>query len=58
MSEVLKSINAIFSNKSAFVSPKTISISEILQKLIEEGQEVTACIPQTDLKALFGGEKI
>jgi ABC-2 type transport system ATP-binding protein len=58
MSEVLKSTNAIFSNKSALVSPKTISISEILQKLIEEGQEVTACIPQTDLKALFGGEKI
>ena len=58
MSEVLQSINAIFSKKSAFVSPKMISISEILQRLIEEGQEVTACIPQTDLKALFGGEKI
>ncbi|MGB5428625.1 ABC transporter ATP-binding protein [Eudoraea sp.] len=58
MSEVLQSINAIFLNKSAFVSPETISISEVLQKLIEEGREVTACIPQTDLKALFGGEKI
>jgi len=58
MSEVLQSINAVFSNNSAFVSPETISISKILQKLIEEGQEVTACIPQTDLKALFGGRKI
>jgi len=54
----LQNINAIFSNKSVFVSPETMSITEILQKLIEEGQEVTACIPQTDLKALFGGGKI
>jgi len=58
MSEVLQNINAIFSNKSVFVSPETMSITAILQKLIEEGQEVTACIPQTDLKALFGGGKI
>ncbi len=58
LSEVLKSEDAIFLNKSVLVSPKRASISEILQKLIEEGMEVTTCIPQTDLKALFGREQV
>ncbi|MGB5204327.1 ATP-binding cassette domain-containing protein [Eudoraea sp.] len=58
MSEVLKGVSAVFLNKSALVSPKSMSISEVLHKLAEEGVEITACIPQTDLKALFGREPV
>ena len=58
MSEVLKSVDAVFMNKSVLVSPKGATISEVLQRLIEEGVEVTSCIPQTDLKALFGREGV
>ena len=58
MSEVLKSIDAVFLNKSVLVSPKNSKISEVLQRLIEEGVEVTSCIQQTDLKALFGRERV
>jgi len=58
LSEVLKSVDAVFLNKSVLVSPKKTNISEVLQRLIEEGMEVTSCIPQTDLKALFGKEQV
>ncbi|MGB5607594.1 ATP-binding cassette domain-containing protein [Eudoraea sp.] len=58
MSEVLKGVSAVFLNKSALVSPKSMSISEVLHKLAEEGVEITTCIPQTDLKALFGREPV
>jgi len=58
ISEVLKSVDAVFLNKSVLVSLKYLNISEVLQKLIEEGVEVTSCIPQTDLKALFGREQV
>jgi ABC-2 type transport system ATP-binding protein len=58
MSEVLKNVDAVFMNKSVLVSPKESTISEVLQRLIEEGVEVTSCIPQTDLKALFGREGV
>ncbi|WP_299162786.1 ABC transporter ATP-binding protein [uncultured Eudoraea sp.] len=58
MSEVLKDVSAVFLNKSALVSPKSMSISEVLHKLMKEGIEITACIPQTDLKALFGREPV
>ncbi|WP_019669592.1 ABC transporter ATP-binding protein [Eudoraea adriatica] len=58
MSEVLKNADAVFMNKSVLVSPKDSTISEVLQRLIEEGVEVTSCIPQTDLKALFGREGV
>ncbi len=58
MSEVLKSVDAVFMNKSVLVSPKESTISEVLQRLIKEGVEVTSCIPQTDLKALFGREGV
>ncbi len=51
-------LSAVFLNKSALVSPKSMSISEVLHKLAEEGVEITACIPQTDLKALFGRESV
>lgn len=57
-SEVLKSVDAVFLNKSVLVSLKYLNISEVLQRLIEEGVEVTSCIPQTDLKALFGREQV
>lgn len=57
-SEVLKNADAVFMNKSVLVSPKESTISEVLQRLIEEGVEVTSCIPQTDLKALFGREGV
>ena len=58
MSEALKNADAVFMNKSVLVSPKESTISEVLQRLIEEGVEVTSCIPQTDLKALFGREGV
>lgn len=58
ISEVLKSVDAVFLNKSVLVSLKYLNISEVLQRLIEEGVEVTSCIPQTDLKALFGREQV
>jgi len=58
LSEVLKDADAIFLNNSVLVSLKNINISEVLQKLVEEGVEVTSCIPQTDLKALFGRERV
>ncbi len=55
-SEVMKKVNAVILDKSALVSSKNIGISEVLKELIEEGMEVSSCIPQTDLKALFGPE--
>ena len=58
MSEVLKDVGAVFLNKSVLVSPKSLSISEVLHKLMVEGMEITTCIPQTDLKALFGREQV
>lgn len=58
ISEVLKGANAVFLNNSVLVSVKNLNISEVLQKLVEEGVEVTSCIPQTDLKALFGREQV
>ncbi|MBT8292114.1 MAG: ABC transporter ATP-binding protein, partial [Eudoraea sp.] len=58
ISEVLKGTDAVFLNNSVLVSVKNLNISEVLQKLVEEGVEVTSCIPQTDLKALFGRERV
>ncbi len=55
-SEVMKKCNAVILNQSALVSSKSIHISKVLKELIEEGMEVSSCIPQADLKALFGPE--
>lgn len=55
-SETLKDLGAIFLNEAALVSTKDQSITTILRKLMEEGMKISACIPQTDLKSLFGKE--
>ncbi|WP_297691525.1 ABC transporter ATP-binding protein [uncultured Eudoraea sp.] len=58
ISEVLKSTEVVYLKNAVFVSLKNSNISEVLQKMIEEGVEVTSCIPQTDFKALFGRERV
>lgn len=58
VSEVLKGVDTVFLDKSVLVSPKESTISEVLQRLVEEGVVVTSCVPQTDLKALFGRERV
>jgi ABC-2 type transport system ATP-binding protein len=55
-SEVMKKVKAVVLDKSALVSSKNIEITRVLKELIEEGVEVTSCVPQTDLKTLFGPE--
>ncbi|UCD61774.1 MAG: ABC transporter ATP-binding protein [Flavobacteriaceae bacterium] len=58
VSDVLKRVDTVFLDNSVLVSPKEATISEVLQRLVEEGVVVTSCIPQTDLKALFGREPV
>lgn len=57
-SETLKTLGAIFLNKAVLVSTKDQNITTILYNLMEEGMKISACIPQTDLKSLFGKEEL
>ncbi len=52
-SRVLPELRPEFRKGSVLITPGETPVSQVLSALMEEGTEVTACIPHTDLATLF-----
>ncbi len=52
-SRILPELRPEFRKGSVLITPGETPVSQVLSALMEEGTEVTACIPHTDLATLF-----